>query len=67
MRDNDIILVLRCRFLRIYRFVEVTAVAIRDTNGKAKHRLIVEHRTGERETVVSSTEKQAALTVGCAR
>ena len=64
---RDIIMAVRCSFLRIYRFVEVTAVAIRDTHEKATHRLVVEHRTGARETVVRSTERRNALTVQCAR
>ena len=54
---------LRSSFLRIRRFVEVTAVAIRDAKGKARHRIVVEHETGARETIVNSTEKTDALTV----
>ncbi|KAF7377628.1 WD40 repeat-like protein [Mycena sanguinolenta] len=45
-------------------FVEVTAINIHDRNGKAEHRLIIEHKTGAREMIVSE-EKARAPTIRC--
>ena len=51
--------------MRIHRFVEVSAIAIRDAKGKAKHRIIVEHGTKAKQTIVSNTQKMNGLPINC--
>ena len=48
------------------RFVEITAIVIRDVTVRAKRRVIIEHRTGARETF-ESQEKTRESTIKCER
>lgn len=50
--------------LKPFRFVEITSITVRDTTGKAKHRIVLEHRTGAREAF-ESEGKSREQTIGC--
>ena len=49
-----------------FRFVEITAIVVRDATGKAKHKVTIEHRTGARETL-ESRRKSRESTIECKR
>ena len=46
--------------------MEVTAITLRDGTGKAKHKIIIEHRTGARETF-ENREKCRVSIIDCRR
>ena len=35
------------------RFIEITAIIVRDAKGESKHKIVIEHRMGARETFES--------------
>ena len=48
------------------RFVEITAIIIRDEKEKTKHKIIIEHGTGARETF-ENEQKSNQLEIDCKR
>ena len=48
------------------RFVEITAITVRDAKGESKHRIVIEHRTGARETF-ESEHKSSESVIDCKR
>lgn len=52
--------------LRFCRFIEILEITIRDAQKKAKHRVIIKHRNGAKETL-KSTEKSKEQAISCKR
>ena len=48
------------------RFVEITAIIVRDAKERAKHKIVIEHRTGARETF-ESEQKSGESVIDCKR
>ena len=48
------------------RFVEITAIIVRDAKGESKHKIVIEHRTGARETFESEHESSESV-IDCKR
>ena len=48
------------------RFVEITAIIVRDAKEESKHKIVIEHRTGARETF-ESEHKSSKSVIDCKR